>query len=282
MNDLTSLAKKKNHFFLSYFQYDLKAGLIKRFSLYLLPIFVGAAACLLLLEDIEIREGKDCTLTWIDLLFGAYRGCDPYDPLKGVPFSPPFLWISCVFFCLIPVLQYPYSDYVLSGKNIFPRTKSRKKWWFSKCLFSIFSVTVSFLLQFGTICAVAGIRGKLTQNTSSFFPAHYGLQNSGALGAKMFFEIWFAIAGLGLLQTLLTFIFKPPIACLAVLTFLLAGAFFQNPFLLSCYAMTGRYFNSSLLAYQPVTAAGMVVLLVLLTVLVTLYGVIVLERKDIL
>ena len=83
--------------------------------------------------------------TCVDYLCFLLEGMHPFRPKVETIFVIPIRWLLIHLFLLYAVLYYPYRDLVQSiGSVLVIKMGSRKRWWFSKCLWSYCSNLCGF------------------------------------------------------------------------------------------------------------------------------------------
>lgn len=152
---------------------DVKLGIWKK-KRYLILIIISLI-CFCVVRNwkiyFEASSGEEVLLTLADSLALTFKGCIPFGKSgDGSYFTIPFLWFLLVLSLLLLPLDYPVSTLELWGYPYFLGV-GKQKWWISKYLFTIISISTGFFIVIVThllCCRVFGFSLTL-QNTDQFF-----------------------------------------------------------------------------------------------------------------
>lgn len=144
-------------------------------------------------------------------------------------------------------LSYPSEDLSAGGIQVMIRIKRKILWWFSKCLWNFLMTfcyhAISYLVMF-LFCGFTGLDLSFTLN-KELFAAKYGwtlpiqgTQRELLLG--MMVLPFLASAVISLMQMTISLFVRPVFAFTISAIYLLLGAYFTFPFLLSNDAMPVR------------------------------------------
>lgn len=98
--------------------------------------------------------------TCMDYLFYMMGGAKKFDVVfdKNVPF--PARWILLNSYFIYSTLYYSVRDFNSMGKVILPKTKSRWRWWISKCLWNGMYILCSYGVLYGVVLLWCGAVGE--------------------------------------------------------------------------------------------------------------------------
>ncbi len=239
--------------FLKILKYDIRNSFLKK------PFkpLIAAALFVIFLFDIYNRINTTSSLsaenmTFMDCCFCFWRGMGEYTPSKTNIFEFPAMWALFHFLILYFVLYYPYKDLMGQGRQVLVLSRSRRSWWYSKCITTVIWVLAYFVLawlEIAVFCLCMGIKLSLSL-TSSAVSAFVSASGDGAFITSFYLEHTMVITvfilpflvtvGLALLQQLLSLIIRPLYSYIVTVAILLASAYYMNPFMIGNYAMTER------------------------------------------
>lgn len=130
--------------------YDIRQGTL-RFKRYIYLIIVCILQCLLVHMQLEdkisyaVASGiENCKYNFKDVLIAFFGGCDPFFKIEMGVF--PYAWFSIYICVLFITYDYMHDDLTRYGIQVLSRSRSRIRWWLSKCLWNVFTVITSYLL----------------------------------------------------------------------------------------------------------------------------------------
>lgn len=150
-----------------YVRYDLKMGLIREFYKVLAVAVITLAACIwfdnLFRTDIAagvVNQSDSIINLYAFVLKGGYPKSIDINKI----FELPVLWILFETYLLFILGKYPFGDMNNNhGISVLLRGNSRKRWYVSKCVWSVVVVILYHLVTYGTILIFGLVRGyKLT------------------------------------------------------------------------------------------------------------------------
>lgn len=262
--------------------FDIRRGIVQKPVLFAVPVLVALIACCDLNNRIAVRneldnhEANGCRTQTeggsADYMMYIYGGMDRYVPESGNSFVVPVRWLVVFLMISFLTLSYPYKDMQGFGRQILIRTRGRRIWWLSKCLWNIVSVLIYHSLIFGaaalfSIVAGKGITGEINKELQYEV---FQIAGDSALSddipwplAIIFLPVLVSIC-ISLLQMTLCLFMKPVYGFLVTACLLISSAYYTSPYLIGNYAMSVRY--DPVIKDGVCIAAGLAVSLVLLPV----------------
>lgn len=176
-----------------------------------------------------------------------FAGSAPFEARAGMLFVPPLDWLLAIMLVLYLPLLYPYGNLYGFGQHCFVRGQSRLAWWVAKCLW----VALVACCGLGTMVAVAAAWTLFCGQSMSFVAGGDALSVVGipperllatsadilpfALGACA------TVVALCLIQLTASLLFRPHVAYLGSLVYLIASCYAQSPLLLGGCVMVMRW-----------------------------------------
>lgn len=265
--------------FFKLLRYDLRNGLLR--WRYLSAVLIFVMPCFSCWFRILPHHGSG---TWADWMLYCFKGVfPPGDQLEGFEF--PILWFVTIVGGLFISLDYPLNDLTDVGQQIIIRTVSRKKWFFSKCIWNLLSYGLYFLIGSLTVLIAvltAGGGMELTA-TPDFMNEVVGvhLECSPPVWETVFVAMvlpYLTVTAYGMLQMVLCLVIKPIYSFLTCICLLTCSLFASSPFILGNGAMAAR---SSLVegGHDPAITALVCLLVIMLSAVI---GTIRFRRMDLL
>lgn len=231
--------------FLTLIKFDVYHGIIKKFYYYIFFALFILICCLGFIIKINSFEYDFFTLG--DIFFYLHSGIKEYIPSPDNPFEIPYLWILNHILILYFTLNYMSNDLIGFGQNMIFRAKSRSVWWMSKCIYTLVSVIIFYVLSFLIICLFTLYKG----GTLSFEISEYmwRLMNLGdtvlnekpkSLITETIVMPFFTSLALSILQMFLCLLMKPILSYIVSIVMLISSAYYFSPFLLGNYSMAVR------------------------------------------
>jgi hypothetical protein len=264
--------------------FDIKNSLLQEYKKLLLVPVIFTAFCLNLYLR-HVKPGMAGAATLGDFLLYIFGGMKEYAPSRTEPFEFPALWISMFLFLLFITLRYPYDDLMGYGQNVLVRTRSRLRWWLSKCVWNVFSVLLFFVLGWAAVflfCRITGMPLSL-EISKYMYETVFRLDAETALYPQLITAalLWMPLLtmlSLSLTQMTLSLFVKPIYSFAVLASVLLSSAYYLKPFMLANYAMAIRN--------DAVTAGGVRILtgaalLPILGATCVLLGCLIFRRYDI-
>lgn len=268
---------------------DLKQGVFKNIRFLAVPIL-----CIFecLVADIQlnyIKNFSETELGFIDYVFEIFHGTDPLSKVSSSQL--PYYWFV-IFACLfIITFDYAQKDISHFGIQVMTRVKKRSMWWYSKVITNIVSSIYCYFLFMATILLFCVLNNyPVNFNSNSVFINVFG-STSGIYSYSGITDIsWnnlvflvlsplMVMITLNLLLCMLSMAFKPIIALLVTIGYLLAGAFWDNSIIISrgSMIMMNRVFFID--GYNLKQCCIYCIIIIFLSIII---GRIVIEKYDIL
>lgn len=148
-----------------YFKYDLKIGLKRIILCILLAGTIAVASGINFRAQILDEKSAGFVLprelNSMDYFLHIFEGMRPFDPLSDERFQLPVAWLLMNVVLFYFVGKYPYSEiYNNHGASVLLKGGSRKKWYFSKWLWSVLCAVLYYIATYtivGVFCLVAKI-----------------------------------------------------------------------------------------------------------------------------
>lgn len=196
-----------------------------------------------------------------------FKGIYPYIPSPDNPFPFPWMWFVTLLFPVIILGNYSASDLQHYGKNVIVALGERTSWWFSKvalcfCLSVLYVITLY-------ICAVlfSSLDCAFQFDLSFAYIQSFVLEPSAfslplrvcVLGTLPILLFW----ALSLFHSVICIAFNSSVAFFLAMALVLSGAYFDNPYIITSYAMMLKMDFSivnGLDIYQGITYCCIVIL----------------------
>ncbi len=226
-------------------KYDFRVGIWRDFYKYAVIVGITLFACAdFYLKTSTVGE----TVVLSDYIFHLFRGMKPY--IQGESeFEIPILWFTVNLYLAYLIGKYPKEDLSRSGVNVLLKSKSRAKWWLSKCFWCVASVVIYYAMIYLVIivfCALTKtdltLRVHISGNSTLFM---YSGREDIPYCALFLLPV-FCSAAISLLQLTVTFLTDVVYGFLAVAVLLLASAYLYTPILIGNLSMLERceYFQA--------------------------------------
>lgn len=194
------------------------------------------------------RQIKQIELSLGDVILIELGGMFPKSQMTTNSFTFPTAWFFTHIVVLYFTLDFAHEDYNHGGIQIFTRLGNLKVWWFSKCVLSLITVAVYYVigyLTFGFLCLATNKNLNLQINSDIFalyFSARYTNSNEPFFNLLMGMCIMPAIVifTMSICQMTLTLFVKPVYAFIVSCIYFIFGIFYTYPILISNYAMPVR------------------------------------------
>ena len=257
------------------FGHDLRGGILRRRML-LIPLLF-CVPCF----DCFRRLGGFAG-SWVDYLMHCFRGAMP--PTNIGNFEFPILWFLILGGCLFLNLDYPLNDLTDAGLQVIVRTRRRRDWFLSKCVWNLVSCAVYVLLGALTAWLFALLFGDFVSCTNTPGAAERTLgiylMDSLPVGQALLVAVvlpYLTIAALNMLQMSLSLVMKPIFSFLICICTAITSAFVSTPFLLGNGAMVVRNGNLVEGMLPPLTTALTCIGFIIISIII---GLVRFQRMD--
>lgn len=186
--------------------------------------------------------------TCLDYLFFLLGGSREYRPEVDLKFIFPVKWLLLHLYLLYGTLYYPYRDLLSSmGGSLVVKSKSRRAWWASKCLWNVLYMAVAYAVIFAVtalFCLVAGETFSLQitpqllhdfMDTGSIFETFPLALSVYTILLPMVISM-----GMSLLQMTMSLFIKPVFSFGISAMLMLASSYAVSSWLMGNYAMPVR------------------------------------------
>ena len=236
------------HMFMLQIKYDIREGIVQQWKKYAVLCVVFIACVIHFIMLCRANRHID-TYTCGDMVMWMFDGVKKFDAgaKNNVDISSVYI-LPNIFIAYI-IGNYVIKDLYGYGKDILIRTGSRIKWWLSKCIWCVLISCICYAMLY-VIIIIAGIcTGGFT-----FVPTKevcYSLLHmdkqliidnpnlTGLMASMMVMSLVMTIT-FGIIQIAVGLIVSPTIAYIIVVSFLVVGAFSDNPLVISIYCMALR------------------------------------------
>lgn len=117
----------------------------------LLVIFSGFfVICLTFcLKEASILSGENSVGTFGDYwlyIFGGFPKVTEDSAIKIKNLKMLAMWLAVLLYLFYTTLYYPFNDLTGYGQNVLTRSRGRRSWWLSKCLWNALTVLMFFCI----------------------------------------------------------------------------------------------------------------------------------------
>lgn len=248
-------------------RYDIRAGILHGWWRYLC-----VAILMMLLFGMQLRGVKEVGMSQMyeqDPSLGNYivkwmQGMKPIVNSESVrQVVIPSEWIVLQITYILLLSWYPNKDLSQNGYRLFLSLGKKDVWWNGKCIWVFLSTLLYYTLFFCMMLVVAAISGSISLvPTSGLWIGSFRYEGNLECIIMTFVLPVFASFTIGLAQITIELMTSPLIAMIGISGYLLASAYWCNPFLLGNYSMFYR--NSYYIGSGGVnTFAGMMICVIL-------------------
>jgi len=222
------------------FKYDVKTGIINEWKIYLLFTVVIVVLCASIFNEAH-RRGLG-SLKMMDYLTKIFSGMKDFsDADRTATLFIPQEWLIVQTFFIIMISRFPKTDFDERGYQVLIRSKSKKNWWISKCIW----VLCSTVLYYGIIYLIVGVFAYFSGGISLETKDDIWKNGIVILNKKNFIETVFIMPVVvsftfGILEMYISFLTSPIIAVFSILSYLVMSAYWCNPILIGNYTMLLR------------------------------------------
>lgn len=268
-------------------QYDIKYGVIKKRSFYLLGVLIATISCVQLsnnLASLKLTENIHGNGSMIDYWIYLMQGKDDYEFSVGVFYEFPQLWILIYIFYLISTCMHPYTDLFGMGSQFIVRFRSRETWWVSKSIWIMLSSLLYFFVIFFSIILFSfAFKIPITFNPTWYVMEGFGNQGfSDCNIVELFVIVLFQpvlLAGtLGMMQMFFSLKLHPLISFSICSSLLIISTYKRSYFLVGNLGMPLRM---SKIAGEGLSMGVSISLLISILIVCFLGGITAMRRKDI-
>lgn len=189
-----------------------------------------------------IKE-KQLGFSWLDCILAYFRGVEKIslferDQIVRIPVE----WFLFHFGYLFLEIKYPYTDCMERGYQFVLRSKSRKNWWISKCVWTFFHTGIYFLLFYIiTFLGTYILEGEVLKKDTNIWGI---LINGMEFHEKVVLLVvlpYVVAAALSFLAMVISFLGGTLLSFIVILILLVASVYWDCPLLIPKYSMICRY-----------------------------------------
>ena len=179
-----------------------------------------------------------------DILLSFFSGTEVYVPSQDAPFQLPVFWMLQQVVVAALVASYPSEDLYQYAIHVIYRSRSRVLWWGAKCVWTAMTVAA-----FSALCVLSAFIFSWVFGEVSLLPnpeIEILINRIDVLGVaqgRLLTALAVPVAvsvAISLAQVLVSFILKPVIGFLAVVSYFILSVFFFAPYLIGDYGMFMR------------------------------------------
>lgn len=196
---------------------------------------------------------------FFDYLLYLVQGTQKYIPGKSSTFQIPVLWMVMNIIPAFLVCSYAVRDMEGQGMYMLLKNRSRRVWWLSKCIWNVVTVTLLYVIVWGTLF-LGTVLGH--HSISGIWTIHkdicevimempvQSMPQAGQLPVDIYHSGLFLLAviivpfvismEISLIQMTFSLIIGPVISFMVVVIICVLSAYFMNPLLLENYTMLMR------------------------------------------
>lgn len=268
-------------------KYDLKHGL-KKFSNIFLIVSVTVICDIANLFNIlnaGSLSGDVYKCSFLDYYIYSMRGMEYFDITKAVNFQIPIYWFVVYMGIAYFIGYYTKENLQSVGNYMMIKSKSRVKWWYSKCIWCFVSVFSIFAVGFGSVliyCIINRIEisFSVNYNVLKLFCNQVVFMNKSELiisSTLLPFVLTYAIS---LIQILISIVFDAVASFAFVCINYVLAAYYTSPFLLGNYLMWFR--NNKVCNGGGYDLNNGLLVSIIMILLVILIGASHMDKKDLL
>lgn len=225
--------------------YDIKRGMSYNGIKLLLPLGVGITATLIFISRYKMGIGNVDGATFLECAMYLYKGGKYLPPERlEMEYTIPAIWLLLQIVIGYLVGSYSTEDIHTYGQQVLIRSRSRKNWWISKCIWNVVTVLYCYIalnLALIMTCAVCGVDISLTYSDEVF--TGYVLEMWHCTGTMrevlvMVFVMPVVVSvASSLLQMTLTLIVSPIVGFIVIQIMAIMSTMVMHPILFHNFAM---------------------------------------------
>ena len=264
-------------------KHDLRCGLFR--SRYFITPILFILPCIVC--RIQLFE-MGLTGTIGDYLLFVFEGKSIIMESDNIDTYIPVLWLLIISGCLLINLDYLLDDMTHYGLQIMVRSKTRVRWFVSKCIWNAISVLMYYLVGILTIVAFAVISGSEIEikNTPVFTNIIYNEILIQPISLTMLDVVFITIvapcvtvAAISMIEMALCTIAPPVVSFILCICQIFIAFYVQSPYGLGNGAMSIR---SSIISESGISTYKAVLFAVFTLILAAFLGTLRMQKADIL
>ncbi|RKI42618.1 hypothetical protein D7V86_19115 [bacterium D16-51] len=235
--------------FLRIIKHDLEEGIWEKRVYFLLPVLLSLFSCSGLhtqLVNLQKAESIQSLGTIMDYWIYMVQGSAPFEFDLYELFTVPTRWVGLFLFLLISLNGYLNNDLKGWGIQVLTHSKSRLAWWLGKVAWCVLYTIVYFAIYFFIIFLFSFSNGaKISlQPTADIMQIlareDFALYPIQQILCITIIQPFLLALFFGLLQMAIGLYIKPILSFVALLTILLASAYWQTWLLPGNWGMPNR------------------------------------------
>ncbi|SHJ60747.1 hypothetical protein [Parasporobacterium paucivorans] len=275
----------KNNVMLKLVLYDFKMGFLSnRFKYFVVCIFFAFISFMFYRE----ASIKDTVLDFgpgsvTDCLIYIFKGMKVYTSSPLNDFELPLAWLIMQSLLCILISFYPAGDVNSYGSQILVKSGSKTRWWLSKCVWTICTVNVYYLLGYISVYIVSTILGHASFGVNEILNMDMNgmkfdsVDNLELLMALIVLPVTSSLA-ISMVQNVLSFILNPTMSIVLIFCGLVISAYYYSPISIGNHSMLLR--NGLFYDYGFNMAKGLISNIIIIF-LAALFGSILFNRYEV-
>ncbi len=268
-------------------KHDIIEGTLKYFYKNLFCVIVVASQ--VLIYNIRLKNGIqygviEDTGTLMDYIVYITKGEPVYNFSPRDTFTIPIYWFAFQIGISYIIAYYPKNDIDGYGKKVILATSSRSRWWLSKCIWCILTVSIYYAVAFFTIVIMTLFCDiDISFELSNDIISNYYTDTVSELNPSMIYNIAILLpllvtVAISLFQILLSFIVSPVISFAGVCTIYILSAYYTKAYFIGNYTM---WLRSSYVEKGGLDSeTGLIISMIMILSCVT-FGSMYFDKKDI-
>lgn len=261
--------------------YDISNGIV-----YILKKLIAFIAFILIMLiytrfTIMISFGNDVSISAGDYLVYLFKGSKQLD-LSSLDI--PVVFIGIQIFIAMMVGYYAVDDIHGYGRQVFIRCKKKSHWWYSKCVWILATVIVSYSLIYLTVFGFSLYSGaEMTLDVNDTIIMYFDRLSLAYLEdlellLHMFVTPLLYSVTISIVQVMLSLVIGPLLSFISVMIYTILSVLIAKPIFLCNYSMILR--NQQVLGADIICLAGVISMLLVCVVSIAI-GKVVVDKKDI-
>lgn len=266
---------------------DIIIGIMKKPIIFIAFGFIILIDCLHLnLQFSQYNQIFDTSFTAgaMDYLLYIFSGMNVYIPSPSAIFDIPITWLTFHLIILFAISNYISSSINTTGIQMLVRTRSRFKWYVSKCIWGFMTVIAFYVISFIVVSAISicntSFSSDINNEVMNFVLRTSDETNFNSINIAAVILIP-AITSLALayFQMLLEIVTSSVLGYISSIVVLVLSAFTNTPLLFGNNSMLLR---SELVMDGGIKVITAIIINIVVVILSLIIGYIAFKRKDIL
>lgn len=217
--------------------YDIKNGLLKKWSVFLVTILASVIA----IENVswDLRRGW----SGLDIIFNIFSGMPRFYIAPDTIFNIPFLWFVFMIIPSFLIGCYAVDDLNAYGIQMIVKSRSKLSWWISKTIWCLLSVVSYFVVIIAVMGIYSGINNIPFADGGKRWCEFIGIYKAVPIKQLVLHGIAvpaLTIFTLCMVQMLLSIIFGSLTAYVVIIVYDILSAYITYPVFIGNYSMLLR------------------------------------------